>query len=187
MIDPTAIEQTKDHIVEIISSRVPLRRSGANWNGHCPFHEDHHPSFSASEKKKRWACFVCNLSGDTIDFIQRFHGVDFKGALAILGITDDEQNRENSQRVMQALAEIQKDAAALHAKLDEREEYLEFFSRHFTWLINATPPLEREAHWYSWEYWLDQEFEAIDSERERIHEIARKHRKEVLQWAKQAR
>ncbi|GEM_PF-2436357 len=187
MINLIQLEAVKDRIFEIIGARIELRRSGANWTGLCPFHDDRNPSFSVSERKRRWACFVCNLSGDTIDFIQRFHGTDFKGALAILGITDDNQNPENSERVMHALAEIKKDEGALLWNLDEREEHLQFLSRHITWLINAVPPLERESRWYSWEHWLDQEFEEIETERERTHEIARRHRKEVFQWTKQAR
>jgi hypothetical protein len=187
MIDPAAIERIKDQIVEIVSARVQLRKTGANWSGLCPFHDDTKPSFTVSERKRRWHCFVCNEGGDAIDFIAKTNGTDFRGALAILGVQPDPVMKEHSNRAMSALAEIERDKNFLLEKLAKDEEHLQFFSRHINWLINAVPPLEREARWYSWERWLDAEFENIHSERERICEIARRHKKEVLEWTKNAK
>ena len=47
MIDHATIERIKDaaNIVEVVSEFVTLRRSGANYKGLCPFHDEKTPSF----------------------------------------------------------------------------------------------------------------------------------------------
>ena len=188
MINPNAIEQIKDQIIEIISPRVELRRRGTNWTGLCPFHDDTKPSFSVSEKKRLWHCFVCNEGGDAIDFIKKINGTDFIGALSLLGVQSDPDlsKTEHSDRIMRALEEIRHDANTLIKKLEWETEHLQFLSRQVNWLINSVPPLEREAWWYSWELWLDAEFCHIQMQREKIQKIAARHRAEVFQWAKQS-
>lgn len=42
----------------------------------CPFHSDTNPSMSIFANGKRWTCFVCNESGDVIDFVSRLHGTN---------------------------------------------------------------------------------------------------------------
>lgn len=182
MIDILEIDRVKSEIVPIIAQRIQLRRSGGNLVGRCCWHDDRHPSFTVSERRRTWRCWSCNVGGDAIDFIQKFHGVDFKGALAILGITNDDRDPERSRQFMRALEEIKRDESALLQKLEERESGLQFLNHQVNWLINSVEPLEREAAWFSTEHWLDAEFEAIEKEREKIDEIARRHRREVAEW-----
>ena len=183
MIAPLTLDGIKTQIVEIISSRIPLKRSGASWKGLCPFHEDKNPSLTVSERKHLFKCWVCDVGGDAIDFIQKYHGVDFKGALEILGVREDACDPGSSRRILKIFSEIDVDANALLEKLAEHEDHLQFFSRQTNWLINSTPPLNREAAWFRWERWLDEQFETIEAEREKIREIARRKKEEVRQWA----
>ncbi len=188
MIDPIEIDRLKSQIVEIIGSRIELRKAGANFKARCPFHEDKHPSLMVSEAKRSWRCFVCNVGGGAIDFVMQFNHTDFKGALEILGIKIEQSNPQSiliSKQISEAFSEIEKDATALLQRLEEREEHLEYFSRQVVWLMNAVSLDEREVNWYQWEKWVDGEFVKIEIERERIHAIARRHKKEVLEWAKQ--
>lgn len=185
MLDPSVLDRIKSEIVPIISSRIEVRKAGSSWKAKCPFHDDKNPSFTVSERKKLWRCFTCNFGGDSVDFIQRFHGVSFKGALEILGVKVENSNPELTLRVLQSYEAIDAAESKLLEKLEKRLENLQWLSRQLNQLINVLPPLERPASLYSSELWLDQEFEVIEDEREKIEEIARKHRREVAEWAYQ--
>ena len=68
-------------VVEVISGRTPLRRSGARFTGLCPFHDERTPSFSVSPEKGTYYCFGCQRGGDTITFVEETEGVDYVGAI----------------------------------------------------------------------------------------------------------
>jgi DNA primase len=68
-------------MVEIVSGRTQLRRSGAQWTGRCPFHDDQNPSFSVNAVEKLYNCFTCPASGDLLKFVQETEGLDFVGAV----------------------------------------------------------------------------------------------------------
>src|SRR5437764_5470347 len=68
-------------VVEVVSGRTPLRRSGARFTGLCPFHDERTPSFSVSPEKGTYYCFGCQRGGDTISFVEETEGVDFVGAI----------------------------------------------------------------------------------------------------------
>lgn len=72
-------------IVDLLSSYLPqMRRQGANFVTHCPWHDDRRPSFQINPVRQTWACWVCDLRGDVFDFVMKREGVDFGGALQIL-------------------------------------------------------------------------------------------------------
>jgi len=56
-------------IVDVISGRVQLRKSGANWVGLCPFHGEKTPSFTVSQTKQFYHCFGCGVHGNAIGFL----------------------------------------------------------------------------------------------------------------------
>lgn len=180
----TTLEAVKGNLVEIIGSRIAVHKAGANWKARCPFHDDENPSLTISERRRMWRCWVCNEGGDTLDFVQKFHNVDFIGALAILGIVPDAspENRIRSERIMRALDEIRRDEADLLADLAKREDELCAFSRNVGRILYGTPPLEREARYYMAERSADFKFEELENERRRIQEIAARKRREVLEW-----
>src|SRR5438067_8091443 len=68
-------------VVEVVSGRTPLRRSGARFTGLCPFHDERTPSFSVSPEKGTYYCFGCQRGGDTVSFVEETEGVDFVGAI----------------------------------------------------------------------------------------------------------
>ena len=61
------------HIVE--GAGVALKRTGGQYSGKCPFHEDSSPSFSVNGDKGVFHCFGCDVSGDVFDFIGRHEGI----------------------------------------------------------------------------------------------------------------
>jgi DNA primase len=68
-------------MVEIVSARTQLRRSGARWTGLCPFHEEKTPSFSVNPADKLFYCFGCGKGGDVISFVRETELLDFAQAV----------------------------------------------------------------------------------------------------------
>jgi DNA primase len=68
-------------IQEVVSSYVTLRRSGANWQGLCPFHAEKTPSFNVNPPRQFYHCFGCGVGGDVISFVQRIEGLSFPEAV----------------------------------------------------------------------------------------------------------
>ena len=68
-------------IVELIDSRVPLKRSGSNHMACCPFHGEKTPSFSVSQPKQFYHCFGCGASGDAIRFLMEYEHQSFVEAV----------------------------------------------------------------------------------------------------------
>lgn len=87
-------------IVDFISSYVKLTRSGKNYIGLCPFHNDHNPSFTVSPEKQLFYCFGCKEGGDVIKFLMKIEHLSYREALAQLGrrvgIEIDESGDETS-------------------------------------------------------------------------------------------
>ena len=77
------IKQSND-IVEVISQYVHLKRSGRNYFGLCPFHNEKTPSFSVSPDKQIFHCFGCGVGGNVISFISKIEGIGFKEAIESL-------------------------------------------------------------------------------------------------------
>jgi len=63
---------------------VPLRRSGAQLSGLCPFHKERKPSFYVHPAKQVFKCHGCGAGGDAFTFVQQIEGVDFQNALTIV-------------------------------------------------------------------------------------------------------
>src|SRR5919204_1380653 len=82
-IKDSSVEQVKAaaDIVEIVSARTQLRKTGAGYMGRCPFHEERTPSFSVSAEKGTYHCFGCGVGGDAISFVMATENVDFVGAI----------------------------------------------------------------------------------------------------------
>ncbi len=68
-------------IVEVISQYVHLKRSGRNYFGLCPFHNEKSPSFSVSPDKQIFHCFGCGVGGNVITFLTKIEGISFREAI----------------------------------------------------------------------------------------------------------
>lgn len=73
--------QSKTDIAEIVGRYVQLKKSGKNYTGLCPFHEEKTPSFSVAEDKQIFYCFGCKKGGNVFSFIQDIEGVSFPEAV----------------------------------------------------------------------------------------------------------
>ncbi len=68
-------------IVDIIDSRVPLRRAGRDYKACCPFHEEKTPSFTVSQEKQFYHCFGCGAHGSAIGFLMEYEHMTFPEAV----------------------------------------------------------------------------------------------------------
>ena len=77
------IERVKsaNDIVGIISSYLPLKKSGANYTALCPFHTEKTASFSVSHSKQIFHCFGCGEGGNVITFVMKYENLPFVDAL----------------------------------------------------------------------------------------------------------
>jgi DNA primase len=73
--------KSRCNIVDIVGRVVPLKRTGTNYKGLCPFHNEKTPSFVVSEGKQIFTCFGCGASGDTIEFMQKYYNLEFSEAV----------------------------------------------------------------------------------------------------------
>ena len=82
-----AIEEIKSRldILEVVQSRVILKKSGANYWGCCPFHKEKTPSFSVNPQKGIFKCFGCGEGGDAISFLMKINGQSFNDVIKDLG------------------------------------------------------------------------------------------------------
>lgn len=110
MIDHATIERIKDaaNIVEVVSEFVTLRKSGSNYKGLCPFHDENTPSFYVSPARGTCHCFGCGKGGNPVGFIMEHEQMTYPEALRWLArkyhieikereLSDDEK-REQSER-----------------------------------------------------------------------------------------
>ena len=77
------VRQTND-IVDVISQYVRLKRSGRNYFGLCPFHNEKSPSFSVSPEKQIFHCFGCGVGGNVFTFLMKIEGINFVEAVQSL-------------------------------------------------------------------------------------------------------
>ncbi len=68
-------------IVDVIDSRVPLKKAGANLSACCPFHSEKSPSFTVSPSKQFYHCFGCGAHGNAISFLMEYAGLGYIDAL----------------------------------------------------------------------------------------------------------
>lgn len=120
-------------IVDFISGHVQLKKSGQNWKGLCPFHQEKTPSFMVSQSKQIFHCFGCGAGGDVITFFLKHDSLSFHEAVTLLakraGIaTDDgrfdQKNIQKDELIRKALHEACNFfAAKLRGEKDAKEYF----------------------------------------------------------------
>jgi DNA primase len=68
-------------IVEVIGTRVPLKRQGREYSARCPFHDERSPSFTVSPTKQFYHCFGCGAHGTAISFLMNYDRLEFLDAV----------------------------------------------------------------------------------------------------------
>ena len=113
MIDRETIDKILDatNIVDVVSEFVTLRKSGVNYKGLCPFHDDKTPSFMVSPTKQICKCFSCGEGGTAINFLMKHEQITYPEALRWLAkkynieiqekeLTDEERQEQSDHESM---------------------------------------------------------------------------------------
>jgi DNA primase len=122
--------RSANDIVDVIGENVRLKRSGNNYTGLCPFHNEKTPSFSVSRTKQMYYCFGCHAGGNVITFMMEYNHMTFLEALEALAerahitLPQIEYSKEaQAQADKKAqLLEINKKAAAYYYYLLKTKE-----------------------------------------------------------------
>jgi DNA primase len=119
------LQELRDRVdlVAVVQRRVPLKKSGHDWKGLCPFHGEKTASFYVVPDKKMFHCFGCGVSGDAIKFVMQMEGRSFREAVEMLaneaGVDltppDPEQARRSARRA--ALAEVNEKACTFYERV----------------------------------------------------------------------
>lgn len=122
------IQQIKEatDIVQIVGEKLQLQRSGSNWRGLCPFHNEKTPSFFVSEGMQRFKCFGCGKSGDVFTFLEEYDHLTFFESLELLakraGIELEKRNlAEDDQRRARQFGVLRQAADYYHYLLTEHK------------------------------------------------------------------
>ena len=73
-------------ILDVVQSRVVLKKRGANYWGCCPFHNEKTPSFCVSPQKGIFKCFGCGEGGDAITFLMKINNESFTEVIKDLAL-----------------------------------------------------------------------------------------------------
>lgn len=71
-------------ILDVVDTRVKLRKTGKNYSGLCPFHQEKSPSFTVQPDKQFYYCFGCGAGGNALGFVMNYDNLDFPDAVEAL-------------------------------------------------------------------------------------------------------
>ena len=106
----------RNDIVDVVGSYVRLgKKSGSNYFGLCPFHNEKTPSFSVSPDRQTYHCFGCGKGGGVINFIMEIESLTFPEAVEFLakkaGMTIPQEDRDQTSKRRQRIFALNKEAA----------------------------------------------------------------------------
>ncbi len=126
-------------IVDVVDSRVKLKRSGKNYSACCPFHEEKTPSFTVSPEKQFFYCFGCGASGNAVGFVMDYERLTFPEAVEALARTaglevpkqvqseaqiEREQEKKNLYTLMQKASDFYQEQLRHHPSKHMAVNYL---------------------------------------------------------------
>lgn len=106
-------------IVDLISSYIPVKRSGTTFKANCPFHNEKTPSFHINPQRQSFKCFGCGEGGDAFSFVMKHEGLSFVDAVrrlatkANIPIVEDvyDPDAERNKRRRGRLLDLHREAA----------------------------------------------------------------------------
>ena len=121
-VNEQTIDQIRERtdIVDVIGSRIQLRRSGSDYTACCPFHHEKTPSFHVNPSRQTFKCFGCGVGGDVFSFLMKHDGMTFGDALRTLGercgIEVEFSKDDGAAARRKRLLEINAEAAAFYGR-----------------------------------------------------------------------
>ncbi len=129
----------RSDIVEVVGSRIQLKKAGKNYSALCPFHKEKTPSFSVSPDKQFYYCFGCGAGGNALGFVMDHDQLDFPQAVEELAkragmeVPHEESGRKHKPRqpvdsplypLLAAAADYYRQALKAHPTRKSAVEYL---------------------------------------------------------------
>ena len=126
-------------IVDVVQSRLQMKKAGKNYTACCPFHKEKTPSFSVSPDKQFYYCFGCGAGGNALGFIMDHDNLDFPQAVEELAkaagmeVPREDSGRSNKPRqptdsplypLLEAAAEFYRLALKGHPQRRAAVDYL---------------------------------------------------------------
>ena len=114
-------------IVDVISEHIVLKKSGMNFWGKCPFHQEKTPSFSVNPDKNIFKCFGCGAGGDSISFLMKINNNTFWETITDLaqkfGLElPSHQISSEKTEIRNRIYELNLETASFYANLLESQE-----------------------------------------------------------------
>ena len=125
-------------IVDVISKFVVLKKSGHNYMGLCPFHNEKTPSFTVTPSRQIFKCFGCGEGGDVLAFLMKINNQNFMEVVQeqaeILGIElpkassgkDSKEYKKEKERLLEA---VKYSMEFYHNNLLKNEKALEYLEK----------------------------------------------------------
>lgn len=112
MIDRSTIDRimASADIVDVVKDFVSLRKSGTNYKGLCPFHDERTPSFMVSPTKQLCKCFSCGKGGNVVKFLMEHEQLSYPEALKWLGKKYGIEVRDKEQTAEQKAAATERES-----------------------------------------------------------------------------
>ncbi len=106
--------RSRTSIVDVVSSRVTLKRAGALYKACCPFHKEKTPSFTVNPARESFKCFGCGEGGDVFSFLMKHDGMTFTDAVKMLAercgvdvaFDEDDGNAARAKRLLALHVEV---------------------------------------------------------------------------------
>ncbi|MCW8884552.1 MAG: DNA primase [Motiliproteus sp.] len=123
-------------IADVVEERITLKRTGRNYSGLCPFHQEKTPSFSVNPEKQFYYCFGCGAGGNAIGFVMEYDRIDFPQAVETLarrvgidvpqeaGAPQKNQKLQNSYQILDCTARFYQHQLKKHPEKQKAINYL---------------------------------------------------------------
>ncbi|HEY4559875.1 MAG TPA: DNA primase, partial [Lysobacter sp.] len=122
-------------IVEVVGSRVPLKRQGKEFSARCPFHDERSPSFTVSPVKQFYHCFGCGAHGTAISFVMQYDRLEFLDAVDELAkrvgmeVPRDTQQRAADPQLVELYAVLESATTFFRQQLGSSAKARDYFDR----------------------------------------------------------
>ncbi|WP_421866436.1 DNA primase [Motiliproteus sp.] len=125
-------------IVDVVEERIKLKRTGKNYSGLCPFHQEKTPSFSVNPDKQFYYCFGCGAGGNALGFVMEYDRLEFREAVDILAKRHGlevpaqsngpqnraDQERQQSYNLLQQASDFYQQQLREHPERNKAVDYL---------------------------------------------------------------
>jgi len=159
MINYDSIQELKQtaSLIDIVSSKIKLKKDGANYSGLCPFHNEKSPSFKI--KGDMYKCFGCGKSGDIFSFVMEYENTTFFEAVKKVAASINFELKEDTTNYIKPIERLTKlnDKFLQHFESNRKISNNTLLRFGITESIEWMPKAKTEIPVICFNYYKDQE------------------------------